>query len=154
MLILLLLWTCGPRGSAVRQIHSRRAGESHGSAESVSRVGRTLCQDWGCWIGVPSLRHLSDHPAQVVAPLPGEWRGWAGERSRRSSIRLLGEAVEARFDGSRERIRIVGTARISVYGSGSSSQPEAAFEENGELGFRHAPLPWRHLPLFLHLPQD
>src|SRR5215217_4913171 len=47
-----------------------------------------------------------------------------------------------------------GTVRISVYGPGSSSQPEAAFKENGELGFRHSPLPWRHLPLFLHLPQD
>ena len=39
-------------------------------------------------------------------------------------------------------------------GPGSSSQPEAAFEENGELGFRHAPFPGRHFPLFLHLPQD
>ena len=47
-----------------------------------------------------------------------------------------------------------GTARISVYGPGSSSQPETAFEENGELGFRHAPFPWRHLPLCLRLPQD
>ncbi len=46
------------------------------------------------------------------------------------------------------------TARISVYGPGSSSQPEAAFEENGELGFRHAPFAGRHLPLFLRLPQD
>jgi hypothetical protein len=41
-----------------------------------------------------------------------------------------------------------------VYGLGLSSQPEAAVEENGELGFRHAPLAWRHLSLFLHLPQD
>jgi hypothetical protein len=47
-----------------------------------------------------------------------------------------------------------GSVGISVYGPGSSSQPETAFEENGELGFRHAPLPWRHLPLFLCLPQD
>jgi predicted transglutaminase-like cysteine proteinase len=47
-----------------------------------------------------------------------------------------------------------GSVGISVYGPGSLSQPKAAFEENGELGFRHAPLPWRHLPLFLCLPQD
>src|SRR5437763_16883264 len=47
-----------------------------------------------------------------------------------------------------------GTVRISVYEPGSSSQPETAFEENGELGFRHSPFPWRHLPLFLRLPQD
>ena len=47
-----------------------------------------------------------------------------------------------------------GTVRISVYGPVSLSQPEAAFEENGELGFGHGPFSRRHLPLFLRLPQD
>jgi hypothetical protein len=76
MPILLLPWTWGQRRSAVHQIHSRRAGESHGSDEGASRMGRTSCQDRRCRTGSPPLRHLPAHPAQVVAPLSGRWRGW------------------------------------------------------------------------------
>ena len=50
-----------------------------------------------------------------------------------------------------ERAHLSSTLRLPVFpcaGQSSSSQPEAAFEENGELGFGHAPLPWRHFPLF------
>ena len=58
ILIVLPLWDCGQRDSAVHQIHSPSL-DRHGSTEGAFVLGRTLRPNGGRRIGLPPLRDLT-----------------------------------------------------------------------------------------------
>ena len=74
ILIVLPLWDCGQRDSAVHQIHSPSL-DRHGSSEGAFVLGRTLRPNRGRRIGLPPLRDLAPDATQMVASLSKRGRG-------------------------------------------------------------------------------
>ena len=74
ILIVLPLWDCGQRDSAVHQIHSPSL-DRHGSTEGAFVLGRTLRPNRGRRIGLPPLRDLAPDATQMVASLSKRGRG-------------------------------------------------------------------------------
>jgi hypothetical protein len=68
ILIVLPLWDCGQRDSAVHQIHSLSL-DRHGSTEGAFVLGRTLRPNRGRRIGLPPQRDLAPDATQMVAAL-------------------------------------------------------------------------------------